>query len=125
MLSTEFSQIKKGTSDFLKNLRKFKTSSKFKFVSFDIENLLPSIPLNKVIDIAAKLLLNKFGTISKDEIKKLVKFAPKMFHFSLALFNKQRNGVTMGSPLAPISLKEFFIIDLSMTYEYLCLFQRI
>ena len=85
MLSTEFSQMKKETSDFLENLQKFKTSSRFKFVSFDIENLFPSIPLNKVIDMAAELLLNKFGTISKDEIKKLLKFCTEDVHFSLVL----------------------------------------
>ena len=59
-----------STSDFLQNLRTYKNSCKFKFVSFDIENLFPSIPLNEVIDMAAELLLNKFGTISKDQIKK-------------------------------------------------------
>ena len=62
----KLSQIIKGTFDYLENLRNYKCFTAFKFVSFDIEYLFPSIPLNKVIDMAAELLLNKFGTISKD-----------------------------------------------------------
>ena len=97
MLSLEFSQIKKGTFDFLENLRNYKCSTAFKFVSFHIENLFPSIPLNKVIDMAAELLLNKFGTISKDEIKKLVRFCTEDVSFQFGdVIYKQKNGVTMG-----------------------------
>ena len=70
---------------------------------YDIENLFPSIPLNKVVDMVAKLLLNKFGTFSKDEIDKLLKFCTEDFSFQFgAVFYIQRNVVTIGSPLAPL-----------------------
>ena len=81
-------------TDFLENLLKYKTL-RFKFVSFVIENLFSAIPLNKVIDMAAELLLNKFETISKDEIKKL-KFCTQdvSFQFGAVLY-KHRNEVRL------------------------------
>ena len=94
---------------FLESLRNYKCLTAFKFVSLNIENLFPSITLNTVIDMAAELLLNKFGTISKDEIKKLLRFCREDVSFQFGnVFYKHKNGVTMGSSLAPI-LAEIYL----------------
>ena len=85
--------------------------------------------------MASELLLNKFGTISKDEIKKLLRFCTEDVSFQFGdVFYKQRNGVTMGASLAPIlaeiylsnfknkiifidiPLKSFSILDMSTIY---------
>ena len=53
--------------------------------------------------MAAELLFNKFGTISNDEIKTLLRFCTEDVSFQFSdVFYKQTNGVTMGSSLAPI-----------------------
>ena len=87
----KFFKLTKELRIFLKNLQIFKTALRFKFVSFDIKNLFPSLSLNQVIDIAAELLLNKFETISKDEIKRLLKFCTEYvsFQFGAVLLTKQ------------------------------------
>ena len=62
-------------------------------------------------DMAAELLLNKFGTISKDEIKKLLRFCTEDVSFQFGdVFYKQKNGVTMGSSLAPILAEIYYQI---------------
>ena len=80
-------------------------------MSFEIENLFPFIFSNKVIDMVAELLLNKFGTISKNKIKQLLKFSTEnvLFQFG-AVFYKQRNEVLMASPLAFI-IAEIYLFN--------------
>ena len=59
--------------------------------------------------MAAELLLNKFGTISKDEIKTLLRFCTEDVSLQFSdVFYKQKNKVTMGSSFAPI-LAEIYL----------------
>ncbi len=105
----------KDTFGFVNALRSLpKSASKYKMVSFDVSSLYTNIPVNETIEIVLKHLYDTQGactTIPKDDMKKLLKFATQDSHF---LFNgkvyDQIDGVSMGSPLAPL-LAEIFLQD--------------
>ena len=74
-------------------------------VSFDVNSLFTNIPLNESIDLAVSYILqnNSNLKLSKEDLTKLFSFATAQTHF---LFNgstyDQVDGVSMGSPLAPV-----------------------
>jgi hypothetical protein len=83
-------------------------------VSFDIVSLYTNIPLAKTIQIILDYLYKDqtpLTTIPRADMKKLLEFATQHSHF---LFNgkiyDQKDGVSMGSPLAPL-LAETFLQD--------------
>lgn len=99
-------------------MKDFQSNENFKLLTLDIENMFPSIPLESVIDSASDILLNKFGTATKQEIIKLLKFCTTDMCFNFGdFYYKQKNGVTMGSPLAPI-LAELFLLDIEKRFIY-------
>ena len=76
------------------------------FVSFDVVSLFTNVSLQKTIDI----ILKKFyvekvmnTTIKKNSMRKLIKDTCKktVFAFDNEIY-KQIDGVSMGSPLAPV-----------------------
>ena len=96
----------------LKTLKNFAT--KYKMVSFDITSLYTNIPLGETIKIILNHLYNDQKpppTISEADLKILLEIATQDSHF---LFNgkvyDQIDGVSMGSPLAPL-LAEIFLQD--------------
>ncbi|CAF3447999.1 unnamed protein product [Rotaria sp. Silwood1] len=83
-----------------------KCMSQYKMVSFDIASLYTNVPLTETIDIILKHLYDghaKPPTISREDMKELLDLATEKSHF---LFNGQLydqiDGVSMGSPLAPL-----------------------
>lgn len=113
--------IIKDSFSFVEELKSLKDcisstqyQSKCKMVSFDISSLYTNIPLNETIEIILKHLYdndNQVSTMKRKDMKKLLEFATKYSHF---LFNgqiyDQVDGVSMGSPLAPL-LAEIFLQD--------------
>ena len=71
--------------------------SKLFMGSLDVDSLFTNIPLEEIINICTSLLYNK-----KCEFKNLLSLATQESYF---IFNdvlyKQKDGVTMGSPLGP------------------------
>ena len=92
------------TFSFVSELKNIATSNKF-MVSFDVNSLFTNIPLNESIDLAVSYILqnNSNLKLSKEDLTKLFSFATAQTHF---LFNgstyDQVDGVSMGSPLAPV-----------------------
>ena len=93
----------KGTFSFVSQI---KNANLFKFlVSYDVTSLFINIPLQETIEIAINLIFNHNPNlnITRKELKKLFLFATSQTHF---IFNSksynQIDGVTMGSPLAPV-----------------------
>ncbi|CAF3195184.1 unnamed protein product [Rotaria socialis] len=105
----------KDTFAFVNQLRSLpKSASKYKMVSFDISSLYTNIPLNETIEIILKYLYDENTprpSMDRKDFKKLLEFATKNSHF---LFDgkmyDQIDGVSMGSPLAPL-LAEIFLQD--------------
>ncbi|CAF1424651.1 unnamed protein product [Adineta steineri] len=105
----------RDTFSFVKDLQALpKSFSYYKMVSFDISSLYTNIPLTETIKI---ILTNLYETrttpptIKRDDMEQLLIFATKRTHF---LFDgqiyDQIDGVSMGSPLAPL-LAEIFLQD--------------
>ena len=110
---------------FVKELRGLKNMSTYKMVSFDITSLYTNIPIDETIDIILKQLYDTRPTpplIDRTDFKKLLTFATKNSHF---LFDgkiyDQIDGVSMGSPLAPL-LAEIFLQEFEK--KYLPLFEN-
>ena len=74
-------------------------------VSFDVESLFTSIPLDECIDLAITYIYqgNPGLKISPTDLKTLFSFATTETHFSFKdVFYDQIDGVAMSSPLAPV-----------------------
>jgi hypothetical protein len=106
----------KDTFAFINDLQSIsKDFSKYKMVSFDITNLYTNIPVDETIRLILNYLYDieapPSNVIKRIDMQKLLNFATKKSHF---LFNgkvyDQKDGVSMGSPLAPL-LAEIFLQD--------------
>ena len=79
-------------------------------VSFDVASLFTNIPLKESIDLTVSYITegDTKSTFSKAELVKMFSIATSQTHF---LFNgkvfDQIDGVTMGSPLAPVMANLF------------------
>ena len=100
---------------FVKDLQALpKSFTYYKMVSFDISSLYTNVPLDDTIQLILKNLYETRTTpptIKRDDMQQLLIFATKRSHF---LFDgklyDQIDGVSMGSPLAPL-LAEIFLQD--------------
>jgi hypothetical protein len=100
---------------FVKDLQALpKSFTYYKMVSFDISSLYTNVPLDDTIQLILKNLYKTRTTpptIKRDDMQQLLIFATKRSHF---LFDgklyDQIDGVSMGSPLAPL-LAEIFLQD--------------
>ena len=107
MVPSEYSC--KDTFSFVSRLKDANLANNF-FVSYDVTSLFTNIPLQETINIAVDLIINNKPNlnITKLELKKLFLFATSQTHF---LFNgncyNQADGVSMGSPLAPVLANVF------------------
>ena len=106
MVPSEYSC--KDTFSFVSRLKDANLANNF-FVSY-VTSLFTNIPLQETINIAVDLIINNKPNlnITKLELKKLFLFATSQTHF---LFNgncyNQADGVSMGSPLAPVLANVF------------------
>ena len=94
----------KDTFPFVSQIKNANLSKRF-LVSYDVTSLFTSIPLQETIDIAINLIFNHNPNlnITEKELKKLFLFATSQNHFIFnGKFYNQIDGVTMGSPLAPV-----------------------
>ena len=89
---------------FVNEIQDIPLSSNF-MVSFDVESLFTNIPLNECIDLAVRYIKedNTDIKLSATELKTLLRFATSQTHFLFkGSFYDQVDGVSMGSPLAPV-----------------------
>ena len=108
-----------ASDDEIKSLPK--SASEYKMVSFDIVSLYTNIPLDETIGIILNCLYDieaaPSSTITRKNMKKLLEIATKHSNF---LFNgkiyDQIDGVSMGSPLAPL-LAEIFLQDFEKKHQ--------
>jgi len=93
-----FNYCTQDSFTFVGEIQKLRLSGNF-MVSFDAESLFTNIPLNECIDLAVKYVSegNPDLKLSTNELKNLFHFATSRTHFLL-----KRDGVAMGSPLAPV-----------------------
>ncbi|CAF4673899.1 unnamed protein product [Rotaria sp. Silwood1] len=113
----------KDSSSFVKDLHALDDPlSTFKMVSFDVVNLYTNIPVDKTINIILKELYENRPVppiIERNDLKELLTFATTKSHF---LFDgkiyDQVDGVSMGSPLAPL-LAEIFLQEFEKKYSSL------
>ena len=74
-------------------------------VSFDVESLFTNIPLDECIDLPVRYIKEDKTDIklSATELKTILRFATAQTHFLFkGSFYDQVDGVSMGSPLAPV-----------------------
>ena len=89
---------------FVNEIQDIPLSGNF-MVSFDVESLFTNIPLNECIDLAVRCMKESNTDIksSATELKTLLRFATAQTHFLFkGSFYVQVDGVSMGSPLAPV-----------------------
>ncbi|XP_078355795.1 uncharacterized protein LOC144640561 [Oculina patagonica] len=89
---------------FVNEIKDMPVSGNF-MVSFDVESLFTNIPLDESIDLAVKYVKegNSDIKLSTDELRTLFRFATAQTHFLFkGSFYDQVDGVSMGSPLAPV-----------------------
>ncbi|CAF4176923.1 unnamed protein product [Rotaria sp. Silwood2] len=88
-------------------------------VSFDIASLYTNVPLTETIEIILKRLYDghaKPPAINQKDMKELLDLATKDSHFlSNGQLYDQIDGVSMGSPLAPL-FAEIFLQDFEKKY---------
>ena len=93
------------TFSFVKEIQSKKFDDKCFMVSYDVQSLFTNIPLGETIDLAVDTLLESKPDlkISRDNFVKLFHFATSKTQFLFdGEYFEQKDGVAMGSPLAPI-----------------------
>ena len=89
---------------FVNEIQDIPLSGNF-MVSFDVESLFTNILLDECIDLAVRYIKEDKTDIklSATELKTLLRFATAQTHFLFkGSFHDQVDGVSMGSPLAPV-----------------------
>ncbi|CAF1171710.1 unnamed protein product [Didymodactylos carnosus] len=114
----QLSSYVKDSFEFVKMLQNNIVGSNEIMLSFDVESLYPNVSVTEAIDIAVKML---WGTNKTMKFMKLTKSETYILLFNLALRNlqfrlyneyyRQKEGVAMGSLLAPI-LADIFMNNL-------------
>ena len=93
-----------NTFSFVHEINQLPTSGKI-MVSFDVESLFTSIPLDECIEVAITYIYqgNPLIKISPTDLKTLFSFATAENHFLFkGVFYDQIDGVAMGSPLVAV-----------------------
>ncbi|CAF1119945.1 unnamed protein product, partial [Didymodactylos carnosus] len=99
----------KDSFDFAKLIQQRKASMNELMFSLDVESLFTNVPVNEAIDLAINIIMKKKGENAKftnldvKDLKHLFELAITNVPFRfLDQLYIQRDGVSMGSPLAPI-----------------------
>ena len=99
----------KDTFSFASRIKNTNLSGKL-LVSYDVTSLFTNIPLQETIYTAINLIFNHNSNlnITKKELKKIFLFPASQSHFLFnSKFYNQIEGLTMGSPLAPVLANNF------------------
>ena len=97
-----------NTRDFVEQIKEVKLKPGECIISYDVQALFTSVPINPVLDIIKERLANdqdlhKRTTMSVNQIIKLLEFCLNGTSFVYqGQFYQQIEGVAMGSPLSPI-----------------------
>ena len=103
--------VVKDVYQFVDRLKTIKISGEEMMVTFDIESLYPSIPLKEVCDKIVECLAKK-SQISRESLVKLLGFCTNEYCFKFGdRYFKQVNGVSMGTPIAPV-VSEVFLEEI-------------
>ena len=105
VLNKNSTGMKQSTFDFVEKLNNLELNlSELKMITMDVTNMYPSIPLDIAINYAIEIIKRENETnINTEDLVKLFEFCTKELVFTFEnKYYKQINGVTMGSPLAPI-----------------------
>ena len=104
-----------SSTEFMEHIKTKTVPRGYHLISFDTISLFTNVPLDATIDIVLKLIYDnrEINTaINKREMKELIKLCTKDVHYN---FNgttyAQKDGVAMGSPLAPV-LAGIFTVEL-------------
>ena len=92
------------TFTFVQEINNLPMFGKF-LICFDVESLFTNIPLEECINLAVKYISegNPDLKLTPSDLKRLFSFATAETHFLLkGSFYDQIDGVSMGSPLAPV-----------------------
>ena len=112
-LSSRFSVS--STADFVQELSGLDPLSSDVLCTFDIESLYTNVPLNEVIDSMADLIYSESApssffvdsNISKTVFKNMLKTCSQSIFLYKDNVYKQHDGLSMGSPLAPLMAEWF------------------
>ena len=97
-----------NTRDFVEQIREVKLKPGECIISYDVQALFTSVPINSVLDIIKERLANdqdlhKRTTMSVNQIIKLLEFCLNSTSFVYqGQFYQQIEGAAIGSPLSPI-----------------------
>ena len=99
----------KDTFEFVEKMNNRSIQSNNEYMcSFDVKSLFTMIPLDETIAICTDIFSNYYGDTEKHHFKKLLQFAVTNLKF---MYNDewwiQKDGVSMGSPLAPTLANTF------------------
>ena len=104
-----------SNNDFLKSLNDFKHETGDKSVSFDVVSLFTNVPLNQTIQIIADHIYSTSAKLTppfkKEGFIKLLEIATGGMFLHRDMLFKQKDGVSMGNPLAP-TMANFFLAHL-------------
>lgn len=106
----------KNTYNLVENIKDICIPNNAKLISFDVQNLFPSIPPKDVIKLVQSLLdKNNINPITKEEIIDSLKICLKQNYFQ---FNNNiytcEEGLIMGNPLSPL-LADIFMNSMETT----------
>ena len=95
-----------STEDFISKIKNQKAPPGYQMYSFDVKSLFTNVPLKESIEIVLnKIFVDKLIKVpfSRNELKELLMLCTKevQFTFQDKLYT-QSDGVSMGSPLAPL-----------------------
>ena len=108
----------KNSTELISKIKKVDLPTNARLVSFDIQNLFPSIPPKDTIVLVENLLVNnRVNPVIKNDIINLLKTCLNQNYFCFnEKFYESKDGLIMGSPLSPL-LAEIFLDNLETKFH--------
>lgn len=108
----------KNSSDLINKIQNITVPTNARLISFDVQNLFPSIPPNDTVNLVENLLIkNQVNPVIKQEILNLLQICLDQSYFLFEdTFYESKEGLIMGSPLSPL-LAEIFMDDLETKFH--------
>lgn len=97
-------------TQLIDSLREYKVETNDRLVSFDVENLFPSVPKQETIEIIQRYLDKEVSDINeRSALRQILEHTTQQDFFKYnGKMYKQEEGLSMGSSLSPL-LAEFFM----------------